>query len=35
VIYLALRNIAGLWTIHNWKAALNCFAIVFAGRFTY
>jgi putative transposase len=35
IIYLALRNIAKKWTmpIHNWKPALNQFAIVFADRF--
>jgi putative transposase len=34
VIYLAIQNIAKKWTmpIHNWKPALNCFAIEFAGR---
>lgn len=34
VVYLALQNIAKKWTmpIHNWKSALNCFAIEFAGR---
>jgi transposase-like protein len=35
VVYLALRNIAKKWTmpIHDWKPALNRFAIEFAGRF--
>jgi putative transposase len=35
VVYLALQNIAKKWTmpIHDWKPALNCFAIEFAGRF--
>lgn len=35
VIYLAIQNIAKKWTmpIHNWKPALNCFAIAFAERF--
>src|SRR6266581_2612984 len=35
VTYLAIQNIAKKWTmpIHNWKPALNCFAIEFAGRF--
>jgi len=35
VIYLAIQNIAKKWTmpIHNWKPALNCFAIEFADRF--
>jgi len=35
VVYLALQNIAKQWTmpIHDWKPALNCFAIEFAGRF--
>jgi putative transposase len=34
-LYLAIQNIAKKWTmpIHNWKPALNCFAIEFAGRF--
>jgi len=34
VVYLAIQNIAKKWTmpIHNWKPALNCFAIEFAGR---
>jgi transposase-like protein len=34
VVYLALQNIAKKWTMptHNWKSALNCFAIEFAGR---
>jgi transposase-like protein len=33
--HLAIHNIAKKWTmpIHNWKPALNCFAIEFAGRF--
>jgi putative transposase len=35
IIYLTLKNIAKKWTmpIHNWKSALNQFAIVFADRF--
>ena len=35
VIYLAIQNIAKKWTmpIHNWKPALNCFALEFADRF--
>jgi len=35
VVYLAIQNIAKKWTlpIHDWKPALNCFAIEFAGRF--
>jgi len=35
IIYLALRNISKKWTmpIHNWKLALNQFAIIFADRF--
>src|SRR5437660_1630497 len=35
VIYLAMRNIAQKWTmpIHNWKPALNRFAVEFAERF--
>lgn len=35
VIYLAIHNIAKKWTmpIHNWKPALNQFAIVYEGRF--
>jgi len=34
VVYLAIQHIAKKWTmpIHNWKPALNCFAIEFAGR---
>jgi putative transposase len=35
VIYLAIHNISKKWTmpIRDWKAALNCFAIQFEGRF--
>ncbi len=35
VVSLAIQNIAKKWTmpIHNWKPALNCFAIEFADRF--
>jgi len=35
IFYLALSHIAKKWTmpIHTWKAALNQFAIRFAGRF--
>jgi putative transposase len=35
VVYLAMRNIAKKWTmpIHDWKPALNRFALEFAGRF--
>jgi len=35
VVYLAMRNLAKKWTmpIHDWKPALNRFAIEFAGRF--
>ena len=35
VVYLALRNIAKKWTmpIHDWKPALNRFAIEFEERF--
>ena len=35
VLYLAIQNIAKKWTmpIHDWKPALNRFAIEFAGRF--
>lgn len=35
VLYLAMQNIAKKWTmpIHDWKPALNRFAIEFAGRF--
>lgn len=35
VIYLAIHNIAKRWTmpIHNWKPALNQFAIVYSERF--
>ncbi len=34
LLYLALRNIAKKWTtpIHNWKAALNRFAIIYEDR---
>jgi putative transposase len=34
LLYLALRNIARKWTmpIHDWKAALNRFAIVYENR---
>jgi putative transposase len=34
LIYLAMNNIAKNWTmpIHNWKEALNQFAIIFGGR---
>lgn len=34
LLYLALRNIAKKWTmaIHDWKSALNQFAILFEGR---
>ena len=37
VVYLPLQNIARKWTmpLHNWKPALNCFAIAFAGRFPH
>jgi transposase-like protein len=35
VVYLAIRNIAKKWTmpIHNWKPALNRFAVECAERF--
>jgi putative transposase len=35
VLYLAIQHIAKKWTmpIHDWKPALNRFAIEFAGRF--
>jgi len=35
VVYLAIHNIAKKWTmpIHNWKPALNQFAIVYSERF--
>ena len=35
LLYLALKNIEKKWTmpIHNWKQALNQFAIIFADRF--
>ena len=35
VVYLAMRNLAKKWTmpIHDWKPALNCFALECAGRF--
>ena len=34
LLYLALRNIAKKWTmsVHDWKAALNRFAIVYENR---
>lgn len=34
LLYLALRNIAKKWTmpVHNWKSALNRFAIVYEDR---
>ena len=34
LLYLALRNIANRWTmpIHDWKAALNRFAIIYEDR---
>ena len=34
LLYLALRNIAKKWTmpIHDWKAALNRFAIIYEDR---
>lgn len=34
LLYLALRNIAKKWTmpIRDWKAALNCFSILFENR---
>lgn len=36
LVYLALRNLAKRWTmpIHNWKQALNQFAITFGDRIT-
>jgi putative transposase len=35
VVYLAIRTIAKKWTmpIHNWKLALNRFAVEFEERF--
>ena len=34
LLYLALRNIAKKWTmpVHDWKAALNRFAILYEDR---
>lgn len=34
LLYLAIRNIAKRWTmpIHNWKAALNQFVILYSER---
>ena len=34
LLYLALRNIAKKWTmsLHNWRAALNRFAIIYEDR---
>jgi putative transposase len=36
LVYLALKNLAKRWTmpIHNWKQALNQFAIIFGDRVT-
>mgnify|MGYP001245967671 CR=1 FL=1 len=36
LLYLAIRNVSRRWTmpIHNWKSALNQFAIKFSERFT-
>ena len=36
LIWLALRNITAEWSraAHNWKAAMNQFAILYADRFT-
>ncbi len=35
VVYLAVRNLSKKWTmpIHDWKPALNRFAVEFAERF--
>lgn len=34
ILYLALQNIAKKWTmpVQGWRAALNCFAIIYEGR---
>jgi len=36
LIWLALRNITKDWgkVVHNWKAAMNQFAILYEDRFT-
>ena len=36
LIWLALRNITADWSraAHNWKTAMNQFAILYADRFT-
>lgn len=36
LIWLALRNITANWTnaAHDWKAAMNQFAILYEDRFT-
>ena len=36
LIWLALRNITADWgrAAHNWKSAMNQFAILYAERFT-
>jgi putative transposase len=34
VMYLALKNLAGKWqTVHGWRDALNCFAVLWEARF--
>jgi putative transposase len=34
VMYLASRNLAKKWTaVHGWKYALNCFSVLWEGRF--
>lgn len=36
LLWLVLRNITGTWgsATHDWKAAMNQFAIIYAERFT-
>jgi putative transposase len=37
VLYLSIKNVSKKWTapIHNWRLALNQFAILFSDRFTH
>lgn len=37
LLWLALRNITGKWgsSTHDWKAAMNQFAILYEERFTH
>ena len=36
LLWLVLRNITGAWgsATHDWKAAMNQFAVIYAERFT-